>query len=169
MEPVVQAPKAKVARKKRRVSRRRSARDYEHYFVAVDHWEHYYGFSPGDPRFHTTPYSHTETLSWTGRVVYPEGFKYPNAFVTLSAREGLMAENSKPDTTIESLNAVRQEINAYVFIPAEHMGQFVALASSGRLRTISFVCAPLKWRRASIRSISLTTEVDDEDFTAQSD
>jgi hypothetical protein len=162
MEPVVEATKEKVTRKKRRTSRRRSAPDYEHYFVAVDRWEHYYGFGRGDPRFHTTPYSHTETLSWTGRVIHPEGLKYPKAVVTLSAREGLMAENAKSDTSIGSMNARDQEISAYVFIPAEHMGQLVGLAVSGRLKTISFVGEPLKWRQGLIRSISLSTEIEEE-------
>jgi hypothetical protein len=158
MEPVVEATKEKVARKKRRTSRRRSAQDYEHYLVAVDRWEHYYGFGRGDPRFHTTPYSHNETLSWTGRVIHPEGFKYPKAVVTLSAREGLMAESTKPNPTIGSMYARGQEINAYVFVPAEHMAQLVALAASGRLKTISFIGEPLKWRQGTIRSISLSTE-----------
>jgi hypothetical protein len=162
MEPVVEATKEKAARKKRRTSRRRSTQDYEHYFVRVDHWEHYYGFGPGDPRFHDTVYNHTETLSWTGHVILPEGFKYPKALVTLSAHEGMMAESTKPNPTIGSMYARGQEINAYVFIPAEHMGQLVGLAVSGRLKTISFVGEPLKWRQGLIRSISLSTEIEKE-------
>jgi hypothetical protein len=78
-------------RRRRHALRRRATKDHKHYFVLVDHWEHSYNFGSGDPRFHETPYSHTETLSWTSRVVLPEYFKYPNAVVAPSARDGMMA------------------------------------------------------------------------------
>jgi len=107
-------------RRRRHALRRRATKDYEHYFVLVDHWEHSYNFGSGDPRFHETPYSHTETLSWTGRVVLPEYFKYPNAVVAPSARDGMMADRTKSDGTIGSIYARGREINVYVFIPAKH-------------------------------------------------
>jgi len=42
------------------------------------------------------------------------------------------------------------------------MAQLVALAASGRLKMIPLVGEPLKWRRASIRSVSLTPEIEDQ-------
>lgn len=156
-------PTKKLAGKKRRAPRRRVAQ-FEHYYVLVDHWDHYYGFGPGDPRFDSTSYRHTETLAWTGRVVLPEGFKYQNALVTLSAREGMTGESTSSNTVIGNMFARDQELNAYVFIPAEHMAQLVSLAASGRLKVISLVGEPLKRRRGLIRSIGLNTEFDDADL-----
>lgn len=156
-------PTKKLAGKKRRAPRRRVAQ-FEHYYVLVDHWDHYYGFGPGDPRFDSTSYRHTEILAWTGRVVLPEGFKYQNALVTLSAREGMTGESTSSNTVIGNMFARDQELNAYVFIPAEHMAQLVSLAASGRLKVISLVGEPLKRRRGLIRSIGLNTEFDDADL-----
>ena len=51
-------------------------------------------------------------------------------------------------------------LNAHVFVPAEHMGQLVALAASGRLREISFVAEPPYRGHSLIRSIGLTTEME---------
>ena len=79
----------------------------------VESWEHYYGFGPGDPRFDTTPYRHTETLTWSGRIVLPEGFKYPRAVVTLSAQQGLLSLDAEPKP-IGSNYARNGVLNAHV-------------------------------------------------------
>jgi hypothetical protein len=84
-----------VPTKRRRAKRPKAAQKYEHFFVHVESWDHYYGFGPGDPLFDATPYRHTETLTWTGRVILPEGFKYPRAVVTLSAQQGLLAHDAE--------------------------------------------------------------------------
>jgi hypothetical protein len=158
---IVQAARQSAPRKKRRSSSRRSAAQFEHYEITVGRWEHYYGFRTGDQKFDPKPYSHTETVTWYGDVLRPEGIQFPKAEVTLSAHDELMSERATRRSIIGTINAHDDVLYAYVFVPAEHMGQLVALAASGRLKMISLVGEPLKWRKASIRSISLNTENED--------
>lgn len=148
------------ARKTHRASRRKSIQDYLHVFVEVESWDHYYEFGPGDLRFDELPYRHTETLTWAGRVIYPEHFRYPRAVVTLSASPGLLAPDAKirPIGHIYARSAL---LNAYVFVPAEHMSQLVGVAASGRIRQITFLGDPIYRSRALIRRVNLTTEVEE--------
>jgi hypothetical protein len=103
---------------------------FEHDDITVGRWEHYYGFRIGDQKFDQNPYGHTETLTWHGNVIRPECFRYTKAEVTLSARDGLMSERATP-RSIGTLNPHDGVVYAYVFVPAEHMGQLIALAASG--------------------------------------
>jgi hypothetical protein len=58
---------------------------------------------------------------------------------------------------------VREDIlDAYVFVPEEHMAQLVSSVASGRIKIISFVGTPLKWRKGLVRSINLSTEVEED-------
>lgn len=156
----MEASEKTVSTKRRRARRQKSARTYEHFFRSLSPGS---TFGPGDPRFDAAPYRHTETLAWTGRIILPEGFKYPRAVVTLSAQQGLLSRDAaqKPIGSNYARNGV---LNAHVFVPAEHMGQLIGLAASGRLREISFVGEPLYRGRGLIRSISLATETEESEL-----
>jgi hypothetical protein len=75
-----------VSTNKARQRRGRPRDEYVHYIVAVGGWEHYYGYSAhARSRYEDAGYRRTETLTFSGKPVLPEGFRYPNVEVTLSA------------------------------------------------------------------------------------
>jgi hypothetical protein len=104
----------------------------------VGKWEHYYGYSAhARSRYEDAGYHHTETLTFSGRPVLPEGFKYPNVEITLSADKDFT--DTAPDgfrAVIGTLDAAGDTLRAYAFVPGDHMAQLVA--ASGRVRVVSF-------------------------------
>ena len=96
-----------------------------HYIVAVGAWEHYYGFSARPrTRYEDAGYYRTETITFAGRPVLPEGFRYQNVEVTLSAdkdftstaREGFRA-------VVGTMHAAGDTLYAHVLVPGDHMPQ----------------------------------------------
>ena len=129
------------------------------YIVEVAGWHHYYGYSAHrQTRYEDAGYRHTETLVFNGKLVFPEGFRYPNAEVTLSAHDESTAdppEGFRP--IIGTLDAAGDMLRAYAFVPRTHMAQLVAVASSDRVRAALFHGTPLKRRGGTIWNVSVST------------
>jgi hypothetical protein len=68
-----------------------------------------------------------------------------------------------PPTSIGTLNAGGGGFLAYIFIPPERMPDLAAVAQSGRLQTIRFIAARLRYRQADIRNLALSTRLADDD------
>ena len=70
----------------RRRGRKRD--EYVYYLVEVHNWDHYYGYSAHrQTRYEDAGYRHTETVVFNGKLVFPEGLRYSNVEVTLSAHK----------------------------------------------------------------------------------
>jgi hypothetical protein len=155
----------------KKAGRRRKSRPRdEHvlYIVAVAGWEHYYGFSAHrQTRYEDAGYHHTETLSFTGRPVLPEGFRYQNIEVTLSAHDKFTVTSPEEfRAVVGTLYAADDMLRAHILVPDDHMPQLVAVAASGRVRVVSFMGTPLKRRSGTIWNVSVSTsteELSDED------
>ncbi len=143
--------------------KRRPTEDYVHYIISVDRWDHYYAFSAhGRTRYEDAGYRRTETLTFNGKTVLPEGFRYQSVEVILSA------DNNFTDTTHEefravigTLHAAADTLHAYVMVPGDHMPQLVAVAASGRVKVVSFIGTPLSRRSGTIRNLGVSTSAED--------
>ncbi len=159
--------KAPVAPKRRRRKRpRKKQEEYVDYEIGVTGWDSYYWFRVSDPksRYEPGPYSEIATLIFTGALIRPETSLYKTAALTLSAHAGMMEERwDKPPTSIGSLTARENTLEAYVFIPVERMASMVALAQSGRVLTASIGGTRLRYRSGQVLSISLNTRIEGED------
>lgn len=133
--------------------------EHAYYLVEVAGWRHYYGYSAHrQSRHEEAGYRHTETVVFNGKIVFPEGFRYPNAEVTLSAHRESTADVPEGfRAIIGAFNAAGDALRAYAFVPAGHMAQLVAVAASGRVRVASFHGTPLKRRRGTIWNVSVST------------
>ncbi len=153
-------------KRKRRKGARKKQDEYVGYAIAVTGWDSYYWFWVSDPksRYDTGPYSEIATVTFTGGLIRPEGSKYENASLTLSAKEGMMEGRwDEPPTSIGSLTAHEDTLEAYVFIPVERMAALVALAHSGRVQIASIGGTRLRYRSGQVHSISLDTRPEDND------
>ncbi len=153
-------------RRRKRKRRRKKPEEYVTYVIAVTGWDSYYGFRVSDPksRFDSGPYSEIATLTFTGGLIRPEGFKYSSAKLTLSAHADMLEERrDKPPSSIGSLTAHDDTLEAYVFIPAERMAALIALAQSGRVQIASIGGTRLRYRLGQVHNISLDTRPDDEE------
>ncbi len=130
-----------------------------YYLVEVHKWDHYYGYSAHrQTRYEDAGYGHTETVVFNGKLVFPEGFRYPNVEVTLSAHKESTTDASEGfRPVIGTLDATGDTLRAYAFVPADHMAQLVAVAASGRVRVASFHGSPLKRRSGTIWNVSVST------------
>ena len=140
--------------------------EYVHYIIQVTDWDCYYSFQISNPkdRFATGPYGQLTTLTFSGKLTEPDNTKYSFASLTLSAREDLLEErwNETPNF-IGSLSAHKDTLNAYVFVPVEHMAMLMSLASTERVLVASIVGTRLRYRSGSVNSISLDTVPEDEE------
>jgi hypothetical protein len=148
--------------------RRRNARE-EHvgYLVRITGWDYYYSFRPSDPksRWDPGPYNELATISFGGDIVRPQDSKYKRAKVTFSSRAGMMEENrAEPPKTIGSLTANDEELSAYIFIPAERVADLAVVAQSGRVQIVHFGATRLRYRSATVHTVSLSTEFDEEEW-----
>jgi hypothetical protein len=129
-------------------------------------WDYYFSFHVSDPksRWDSGPYSRLATLSFKGDLVRPNGIRYKQAEVTLSARAGMMDERrGETFQSIGSLTAGGNSLSAYVFIPAELMPELAAVAQSGRVQIVNFSGTRLRYRSAFLSSVSLTTRDEEEE------
>lgn len=137
----------------------RSREEHVLYIVEVAAWNHYYGYSAHrQTRYEDARYHHTETVVFNGKLVHPEGFRYPNAEVTLSAHDESTADPPEGfHANIGTLDAAGDTLRAYAFVPRDHMAQLVAVAASGRVRVALFHGTLLKRRGGTILNVSVST------------
>jgi len=161
------APKANQPRKssRRRRKNRRVREEYVGYAMRPSSWDYYFSFRVSDPksRWDPGPYSQLATLSFKGDLIRPAETRYKHVEVTLSARTGMMEERpGEVYRSIGSLTASGDDLSAYVFVPAEFMSELAAVAQSGRVQAIDFSGTRLRYRSASLHSVSLTTRNEEE-------
>ena len=150
-------------KRKRRQSPKRD--EIVQYAMAPEMWNYYFGFRVSDgSRFDHGPYSGFSTLTLEGKLIAPEGLKYPRMRMTLSASKELLRDKvAEPATSIGMLSAQGNVIDAYIFIPAESMAELTSVAHSGCLKVATVNGTRLRWRSAVAKSVSISTEYDSDD------
>ncbi|MNP31827.1 hypothetical protein D3C76_1249730 [compost metagenome] len=94
------------------------------------------------------------TLTLKGRVVEPEGFKYPEALLRVVADPWLDTLVEQP-AAIGSVHINNNQFTGYVCIPSNQMPMLVSAAN--RLLYVELNGAPLRYRKALIRELHLST------------
>lgn len=92
-------------------------------------------------------YSEYLILTLKGKVMYPEGFKYPNVKCQLSV-DPRLSQDAAPATSVGSLIATELRLKAYIPVRREQMGALIAGAD--RSRNLQLNAAPLRYRRALV-------------------
>lgn len=151
---------------KRRRRRQKGSDELVSYEIQVADWDFYYNFRVSDPksRFDRGPFSELSTLTLNGNMVAPGNIKYELGKLTLSARSGMMTERyTENPQNIGTLSVEGGVLTAYVFVPAERLAELTALVSSGKIKIACISGSKLRYRSGFARSISIRTNVEDED------
>lgn len=133
---------------------------FTRYEIHITSWDLSWSFYLSDPRDLWQGKSHFKemaTLILKGRVIEPEGFKYPEALIRLVADPWL-------DTLVEQSAAIGsahindKQFTGYVCIPSNQMPMLVSAAD--RLLCIELNGAPLRYRKALIKELHLSTSLE---------
>lgn len=100
-------------------------------------------------------YSEHTVIKLYGSVRYPETFKYPTLECYLYVDPLLLSDKSVP-LCIGSMQATGSRLIAYVAVHNERFNSLVTAAS--RLVALEINAEPLKYRKAKVMGIHLSTE-----------
>jgi hypothetical protein len=104
-------------------------------------------------------------VAFLGQIAMPERFRYPNARVMLSGRRELPTDGrSEPPPSIGFMSVSgQQELQIYATVPMDMLSTLASVAASGRVRIVTVTGTRMRYRKASVHSVSVHTEDDDED------
>jgi hypothetical protein len=152
----------------RRVRHRKrvQAEDYQQYIIRIRSWEHSYSFgTTRDMRFDSLPLYEYSTLQFSGEIIKPAAGKYTNGVLLLAGRHDSLGDaGEEPPSSVGYINALEESLHAYVSLPRNRIAELLILAQSNRLQAAILNGAPLKWRKAQIRSFSLETAFNEDDY-----
>lgn len=123
-------------------------------------WDYSWSFSlasPTDLRPATKHYSERAVLKLSGIVRYPEIFKYPNVECYLHADPWLYYDEKVP-LCIGSMQADRKKLTIYIAVQNERFDGLVS--ASNRLVALEINAEPLRYRKARVMAINLSTELE---------
>ncbi|EXF94303.1 hypothetical protein HK44_002075 [Pseudomonas fluorescens HK44] len=150
-------PKTKHSKKR---GRPRLETLFARYEIQITSWDFSWSFCLARPTDRWQGKSHFKemaTLTLHGHVIEPEVFKYPEALLRLVADPWLDTLVEQP-SAIGSLYTNDKQLTGYVCIPSHQMPMLVSAAN--RLLFIELNGAPLRYRRALIRELHLSTAPD---------
>ena len=150
---------AKIPRSRRSKKRGRPRLEalFARYEIQITSWDFSWSFYLSDPKDRWQGKSHCKemaTLTLKGRVVEPEGFKYPEALLRVVADPWLDTLVEQP-AAIGSVHINDKQFTGYVCIPSKQMPMLVSTAD--RLFYIELNGTPLRYRKALIRELHLST------------
>ena len=150
---------AKIPQARRSKKRGRPRLDvlFARYEIRITSWDFSWSFYLSDPSNQWQGKNHFKemtTLILKGRVIEPEGFKYPEALIRLVADPRLDTLVEQP-TAIGSVHINDEQFTGYVCIPSNQMPMLLGVAN--RLLCIELNGTPLRYRKALIREIHLST------------
>ncbi|MND85999.1 hypothetical protein D3C80_779450 [compost metagenome] len=154
---MAKTPQSKLSKKR---GRPRLETIFARYEIQITSWDFSWSFYLARPTDRWQGKSHFKemaTLTLHGHVIEPEVFKYPEALLRLVADPWLDTLVEQP-STIGSLYANDKQLTGYVGIPSHQMPMLVSVAN--RLLFIELNGAPLRYRRALIRDLHLSTAPD---------
>lgn len=130
---------------------------FARYEIQITSWDFSWSFYLSGPTDRWQGKSHFKevaTLTLKGRVIEPEGFKYPEALLRLVADPWLDALVEKP-TAIGSVHINDKQFTSYMCFPSNQMPMLVSAAN--RLLHIELYGTPMRYRRALIKELHLST------------
>lgn len=150
---------AKISQSRRSKKRGRPPLEalFTRYEIHITSWDFSWSFYLSDPKDRWQGKSHFKemaTLTLKGRVVEPEGFKYPEALLRVVADPWLDTLVEQP-AAIGSVHINNNQFTGYVCIPSNQMPMLVSAAN--RLLYVELNGAPLRYRKALIRELHLST------------
>ncbi|WP_455885504.1 hypothetical protein [Pseudomonas spelaei] len=104
-------------------------------------------------------YSEHTVIKLYGSVRYPETFKYPTLECYLYVDPLLLSDKSVP-LCIGSMQATGSRLIAYVAVHNDRFNSLVTAAS--RLVVLEINAEPLKYRKAKVMGIHLSTELESD-------
>ncbi|AJZ97007.1 hypothetical protein PFLUOLIPICF7_07330 [Pseudomonas simiae] len=104
-------------------------------------------------------YSEHTVIKLYGSVRYPETFKYPTLECYLYVDPLLLSDKSVP-LCIGSMQATDSRLIAYVAVHNDRFNSLVTAAS--RLVALEINAEPLKYRKAKVMGIHLSTELESD-------
>ncbi|AVE08514.1 hypothetical protein CYL20_18705 [Pseudomonas palleroniana] len=104
-------------------------------------------------------YSEHTVIKLYGSVRYPETFKYPTLECYLYVDPLLLSDKSVP-LCIGSMQATGSRLIVYVAVHNERFNSLVTAAS--RLVALEINAEPLKYRKAKVMGIHLSTELESD-------
>ena len=130
---------------------------FARYEIHITSWDFSWSFYLSDPRDRWQGKNHFKemaTLILRGRVIEPEGFKYPEALIRLVANPWLDTLVEQPEA-IGSVHINDKQFTGYVCFPSNQMPMLVSAAN--RLLYIELNGTPLRYRKALIKELHLST------------
>lgn len=130
------------------------------YEIQITNWDFSWSFylsGPTEPWQGRSHFRERATLILMGRVLEPEGFKYPEAVVRLVADPWLDSLVEQP-AAIGSIHIYGRQFTGYVPIPSNQMPLLVS--SANRLLFVELYGTPLRYRKALINELHLNTTPD---------
>lgn len=130
------------------------------YEIQITSWDFSWSFYLSGPTDRWQGRSHfreVATLILTGRVLEPEGFKYPEALLRIVADPWLDSLVEQP-AAIGSIHINGRKFTGYVPIPSNQMPLLVS--SANRLLFVELFGTPLRFRKALINELHLNTAPD---------
>ena len=130
------------------------------YEIQITSWDFSWSFYLSGPTDRWQGRSHFKemaTLTLMGRVIEPEGFKYPEALLRLVADPWLDSLVEQP-AAIGSIHINGKQFTGYVPIPSNQMPMLVSSANG--LLFVELNGTPLRYRKALINELHLNTAQD---------
>lgn len=150
---------AKISQSKRSKKRGRPRVEtlFARYEIQITSWDFSWSFYLSGPMDQWQGRSHFKemaTLTLEGRVIEPEGFKYPEALIRLVADPWLDTLIEQP-AAIGSVHINDKQFTGYMCIPSHQMPLLASVAN--RLSFIELNGTPLRYRKALIKELHLST------------
>lgn len=123
-------------------------------------WDMSWSFSmatPTDLRSIDNYYSEHTAIKLYGSVRFPEAFKYPVLECYLHVDPLLQLDKSKP-RCIGSIQAANRKLIAYIAVHNDRLNSL--LIASSRIVALEINAEPLKYRKARVMGIHLSTELE---------
>lgn len=153
-------PKVQQDKLPKKRGRPRLERLHSRYEIQITSWDFNWSFYLSGPTDRWRGKSHfkvTATLTLMGRVLEPEGFKYPEALLRLVADPWLDSSLEQP-VAIGSIHINGKQFSGYVPIPSDQMP--VLVSSANRLLFVELYGTPLRYRKALIKELHLNSAPD---------
>lgn len=141
-----------------------SENSYESYIVLPQHWDHCYSFGLNHSKHSDYIYSEYNYITVLGTLALPPIPKIENVHLHFNFERDLIKPNDD-NVTKQSIGYVETHDNTlkgYITLPQEYSTILVSLLQQKLIPSISLYGNTLKYRRALIRNIRISTELDEE-------
>lgn len=147
---------------------RRTMPEYVGYLVEVSGWDWSFSFGISHDKRQDDPYSEYRHLVVKGSLLRPAGVKAKDAeLIFLPNIENNEANRMQHEPkSIGSLNLYNGILHGLLSMPADALPPVLTVLSAQRFRFVLLQGERLRWRKALIRSYSIDTHLDEDDYPA---